>query len=323
MNQEILNLIEIAVADGEITEKERSIILRKAELLGEDKDEVEMILDGKLHENNKTKSEFVVTPKSDKFGDIKKCPACGAMVQSYATICDVCEYEFSGIGANKTIEKLSEKLEEVRRQLQSKPYKNFLTQNIEKEQREKELNTLQSDIIKNFPVPNSREDILEMLHFISPKLKSGIFSDDISIAWRVKFYEIIEKAKFAYRNDKKMLLEISGYVQKHKTNKISKLITFNKEAKQYLLAGLIFLALMSFGLIMGISKSDSEKKEKERLEQIVSQINIAVEEENYDKALILAAQLKWEGDDGNERLTTKMWDEKRETLINQIENLKK
>ena len=45
MHPEIENLINMAIADGDITEKERTIILRKADLLSEDKDEVEMILE--------------------------------------------------------------------------------------------------------------------------------------------------------------------------------------------------------------------------------------------------------------------------------------
>ena len=48
MNPEIEKLIKLAVADGAITDKERTAILRKAEKLGEDKDEVELILDGEL-----------------------------------------------------------------------------------------------------------------------------------------------------------------------------------------------------------------------------------------------------------------------------------
>ena len=48
MHTEIENLINMALADGEVTEKERAIILRKAESLGIDKDEVEMILDGRI-----------------------------------------------------------------------------------------------------------------------------------------------------------------------------------------------------------------------------------------------------------------------------------
>ncbi len=68
MHPEIEKLIDLALADGQITDKERAIILRKAEKLGEDIDEVEMILEGKLSKlahrhyqpitTNKRKQEF-------------------------------------------------------------------------------------------------------------------------------------------------------------------------------------------------------------------------------------------------------------------------
>ena len=48
MNPEIEKLIEMALSDGQLTDKEREIILRKAEKLGLDVDEVEMYLEGKL-----------------------------------------------------------------------------------------------------------------------------------------------------------------------------------------------------------------------------------------------------------------------------------
>lgn len=46
MNSEIDKLISLAVATGEITERHKATILRKAEMLGENLDEVEMIIDG-------------------------------------------------------------------------------------------------------------------------------------------------------------------------------------------------------------------------------------------------------------------------------------
>jgi uncharacterized membrane protein YebE (DUF533 family) len=48
MHPEIDKLIEMALADGQVTDKEREIILRKAEKLGRDVDEVEMYLEGKI-----------------------------------------------------------------------------------------------------------------------------------------------------------------------------------------------------------------------------------------------------------------------------------
>lgn len=52
MHPEIERLIEMALSDGHVTEKEREIILRKAEKLGIDVDEVEMYLEGILDSTN-------------------------------------------------------------------------------------------------------------------------------------------------------------------------------------------------------------------------------------------------------------------------------
>ncbi len=48
MHPEIEKLINLTIATGEITEKKRQTIMRKAESLGEDLDEVELILNGEL-----------------------------------------------------------------------------------------------------------------------------------------------------------------------------------------------------------------------------------------------------------------------------------
>lgn len=73
MHPEIEKLIEMAIADGIVTNKEREIILRKAEKLGLDIDEVEMYLEGKLssfsidfqskNEKSKNKLKNDIPPK--------------------------------------------------------------------------------------------------------------------------------------------------------------------------------------------------------------------------------------------------------------------
>jgi uncharacterized tellurite resistance protein B-like protein len=47
-NEQIDNLINIALGDGELTEKEKQILFKKAEVEGIDLDEFEMVLDAKL-----------------------------------------------------------------------------------------------------------------------------------------------------------------------------------------------------------------------------------------------------------------------------------
>jgi hypothetical protein len=60
MNPEIENLIKMALADGQVTDKEREIILRKAEKLGLDVDEVEMYLEGSLDHNKPHNSSIII-----------------------------------------------------------------------------------------------------------------------------------------------------------------------------------------------------------------------------------------------------------------------
>ena len=97
-NEELEKLIEMALMDGELTEKEKQILFKKAEKFGVDLDEFEMVLDAKLYEKTKSVSQEkqeTSAPKSDKFGDVKKCPSCGAIVQSLQAVCSDCGHEFA------------------------------------------------------------------------------------------------------------------------------------------------------------------------------------------------------------------------------------
>lgn len=77
MKPEIEKLVQMAIVDGQVTAKEREIILRKAEKLGLDVDEVEMYLESFINSNkSNTNSEInqevpenreIKTPKKDVY----------------------------------------------------------------------------------------------------------------------------------------------------------------------------------------------------------------------------------------------------------------
>jgi hypothetical protein len=89
MNPEIEKLIDLAIKDGHVTEKEREIILRKADALNLDRDEIEMILEGIISDQKKAQ-EFVKT----KQGVVKKCPHCGAPAKAFSDKCASCGEDF-------------------------------------------------------------------------------------------------------------------------------------------------------------------------------------------------------------------------------------
>lgn len=101
-NEQIEVLISAALADGKLTEKEKQILFKKAQAQGIDLDEFEMVLDARLVELEKAENAKAAAsaPKSTKYGDVRKCPVCGAMVPALAGTCPECGYEFSGVDAN-------------------------------------------------------------------------------------------------------------------------------------------------------------------------------------------------------------------------------
>ena len=59
-NEEVEKLIEMALLEGELTERERQILLSKAEAMGINLDEFEMVLEAKLFEKNKRDKNIAV-----------------------------------------------------------------------------------------------------------------------------------------------------------------------------------------------------------------------------------------------------------------------
>ena len=232
MHPEIENLINMAIADGEVTEKERAIILRKAEGLGEDKDEVEMILDGKIA---LMKKEQVAPqaqqqiPKSNKEGEIKKCPSCGAPSQSFATKCPDCGHEFRNSSTSNSIQLFFDKLqsidfEENNRIHESTGIDKWLggDNTLKIEQR---IFQRQISLLGSFPIPNTKEDIIEFLAMAVPEAtkKLGFFAKmsgsieshkgELKKAYFAKCEQIIMKARFSMKDDKKTLEEIMAYAK--------------------------------------------------------------------------------------------------------------
>ena len=233
-NPQLEKLIDLALADGELTEKEKQVLFKKAEAMGVDLDEFEMVLDARLYEHNKatniqpvSATGAVAAPSSNKFGDVKKCPACGAMIQSFTTKCPECGYEFRNIGTNKGVERLFEMLNEV--EAQSKEDATGLISGLAQFYGKSFASAFGGDkttrrkkaIIQNFPIPTTKDDILEFLSLAVPQAKVSFWSQDqvakdLAPVWKAKCEQIVMKAKFSMKDDKNTLAEIAGYAKELK-----------------------------------------------------------------------------------------------------------
>ena len=241
ISENLNSLIEFALVDGELSEKEKQILFKKAESEGIDLDEFEMILNAKLFKIKQNQNPQVppasinVAPKSDKFGDIKKCPSCGAIVETFSTRCVDCGYDFSNIQANASVQKLFEMINDLeckRDNDETNPIKAFgsvLTKSFGLGVGDR-VNHQKKELISNFPIPNTKSDIIEFLTLALPKAKkagnfftAGSFNtpandrnrihNEFVPIWKSKCEQIILKARFTMKEDKKTLEEIEFYAQ--------------------------------------------------------------------------------------------------------------
>ena len=233
LTPELEQLINYALEDGVLTDKERSVLMRKAQAAGADLDEFEMILDAKLHEVQKTAAAAAPKSNSNKHGEVRKCPACGAMVSAFSTRCSECGFEFNNVEANKSANTLFEKLqalemEKARELAQHEESKNkqlmalserhnsggTLTKifanngEAQNEERDDLIRALEKgarlierkymdakiNMIKVFAVPNTKGDLLELLSMAS----SSAYDNDGVIgpeeeAWLQKTDQIYQK----------------------------------------------------------------------------------------------------------------------------------
>ena len=238
-NEQLERLIELALMDGELTEKEKQILFRKAESFGIDLDEFEMVLEGRLLEMQKSTPKIeqpsITMPQTNKNGDVKKCPACGAIAPPFSVKCPDCGHEFRNVEASNSVQKLFQMLDEVESQRDDKVtaagviggmFKSgvgggILAQALgggsKTDKRKKE-------IISSFPIPNTKEDILEFLSlaFSKAKTKGNIFTkanteyvdhNEFAPTWRAKCEQVIMKARFSMKDDRKTLDEINDYAK--------------------------------------------------------------------------------------------------------------
>ena len=229
-------LIEFALIDGALTEKEKQILLKNAAAEGIDLDEFEMVLSAKMHQIKPpamVNTKIDAAPKSDKFGSINKCPACGAIVISFSSKCTDCGNDFTNIEANTSVQKLFNMLDEVESQRDDQitaasifggllkntigggALSSILGGGSKTDKRKKE-------IISTFPIPNTKNDILEFLSLAFPKATpkgnfltknnpENIEHNEFVSVWKAKAEQIIMKARFSMKEDKKTLDEINYY----------------------------------------------------------------------------------------------------------------
>lgn len=172
--KELDDLIKEYLTDGIISQAERNVLLRKAEKMGLDLDEIDLYITAQEQKvDNKVAAE-----KKAAIG--KVCPMCGKQVESMTVRCD-CGYEFKNEKALSSVQKFYEDLNNIaltESEMSTTAYTGannntrYDEEKVEKLRYQKKI-----DLISTFPVPNTKEDIIEFLALAVPnsKLEGGIW----------------------------------------------------------------------------------------------------------------------------------------------------
>lgn len=198
-SEELESVIEAALADGTLTAKEREVLHKRAAAEGVDPDELDVVIEGRLAKMKREEDWLRPAPPSDKFGDVKKCPRCGEPVEPMAVKCSACGYEFRGVEALKSSQQLADKLDEIAKSYRDKKGNSF-------QQHDDQIYSMreQARVIKSFPVPTTKEDLLDFAITMQSKWNSSTLSDRLAgleSAYKAKYDECVNKAQVLFPND--------------------------------------------------------------------------------------------------------------------------
>ena len=231
-------------------------------------------------------------------GEIHKCPQCGEVLDAFVTVCSACGYEIRGSSTTGAVKEFATKL-------------NNTTTEYQKE-----------NIIRSFPIPNTKEDIFEFMILASSNIDEHP-NKIVFNAWIAKFEQCYEKAKLSF-NQEADFIKIQAIYEK--TTKEIRRIR-RKGPVRKLLTVVLPITILTILCILGLKscanwlanpEPHGTDEEVARLETIVEEVEKALENKEYDLAMMQAKSIDFfpnhEAISDHER----QWDIKRDYLIKKV-----
>ena len=239
-NEKMENLIRFDLVDGELNEKERAILFKKAKEEGIDLDEFELFLNAKLYETQQNaKHTENSSSKSKKWGNTEKCHACGAITKSFTTSCSHCGVEFRNVSASRRITEFFKQLDDLESSREESLFESqkpdfslsfwklvkwwffwwiliplhlgsFLLSRL-KPVKWSTTDIRKEEFIMNFPISNSREEMIEFINLSVSKIQKirvltyfgeeGKYIAKWNSIWKKKAQQVYTKARISMIDD--------------------------------------------------------------------------------------------------------------------------
>lgn len=171
-SKELENLINATLEDGVLEEYEKAALVKRAQAEGVDLTELEIYINSILQRRKRERSkaeearqEIIDKKKKEAYGRV--CPNCGKQVNSMTLKCD-CGYEFTNNAVRSSVQILADKIEKIT---------NEASKISNEEDREKKKTKEIVDAITIYPVPNTKEDIIEFcaMAISNSKTRGGLW----------------------------------------------------------------------------------------------------------------------------------------------------
>lgn len=165
-------------------------------------------------------------------GEIHKCPSCGEVLNSFTGNCPACGYELRGVRNANSVEEFvrkMERLEERRNDSNVGVYreKGIFGDVLKIGSGLSVVDQQKINLIQHFPVPNTKEDILEFMIMASSHIKAardgiGNEKEEIYDAWVIKVEQTMAKAEMSFGDDKAFMGKLEKILERRVTKKVGR-----------------------------------------------------------------------------------------------------
>lgn len=216
MHQDIEKLINLAKEGGELTDKQKEIILRKAEKLGEDVDEIEMILETTFSSHSNV--EHTQEKRT-------RCPNCGAIISDTLLQCPECGYilQKENVASSEAREWIASFQKALLNATNSSSASKRNTIDSLLQLEERAIHDRKLSVINTFTMPVTKEGLSQMLEFSYSNFISTDTSDwmgrQIKKAWYGRYtqaYNALQRIATDDTSIKSLLEQYSLRLNKEK-----------------------------------------------------------------------------------------------------------
>lgn len=253
-------------------------------------------------------------------GKVYKCPECGEVLKSFEINCPACGFELRGTKASGVVREFARKLEAIESRREYEKPDGFFAR-AQALQQVSKTDEQKISLIKSFAVPNTKEDMLEFMILATSSINLNAYDtangasksdQELNAAWLSKVQQVYEKAKRSYASDN-IFHEI-----KHLHDKCHDSIKKKKKSvikKWIMMIGGPWILLLALCVLLVPMTQKEESEELERLDNIVLDVQEALENEEYSHALRIADSIDYQLYDVE---MERKWDLEREYWVEKV-----